>query len=570
MTELTMRSHFPRVLVLLALPLAGIAGAERMQNCALPTVPAPREVTIDGRLDEWDLSGEIALGDGAKEQQDARGARLCAMYNQESLYLALRVKDPTPLTNHVDPAENPDKGWQGDCVQVRFKTSGPASSEVVYLDSWHYSGGKRAAVRMRYPDLAKGLDHRAPVDALTAEGACAFQVDDDGKGYCQEMRIPWGLLLSEGQSPQAGAAYRMGIEVIWGPEGKAAGEVHRVTDLVAYGGVNPKGFYGKMLEWGRLALVQEGNLTQQQRDAIVSEEIPGVKGRKVSTIKYPCSADKSRQQALWHAPETDEPLPLLVGLHSWSTDYRNVGQYGKWCIDHNWVFIGPQFRGANNKPEACGSDLAVQDIIDAVEYAKEHANVDRGRIYLVGASGGGHAAMLMAGRAPELWAAVSAWAGISDIRAWHIECKKAGRHYAGMIEKCCGGPPGASPEVDAQYKKRSPLTHLPNAKNVMLDINVGIHDGHTGSVPVSHSLNAFNAVAAEKDRLSEEDIRYFLQKRRVPDHLKRKPDDLLWEGKGTLFQRTSGKVRITVFDGGHGILQDQALQWLARQQKPND
>jgi len=526
-------------------------------------------VELDGRLDEWDLSGELLLG-GVGGSQGARSARLSAMHDEGSLYVALRVKDPTPLVNHVDPKENPDKGWQGDCIQIRFKTSGPASSEVVYLGSWFHSDGKRAALRACYPDLAKGLDHRVPVDALTARGACAFRVDEDHKGYCQELRIPWRLLLAKGRLPQPGTAYRMGIEVIWGPKEKGGREVHRVTDLVAYRGVNPRGFYGKMLEWGRLVLVEEGELTEQQKEAIVSQEVSGVKDRKVETIQYLCSADESEQPALWYAPESDVPLPLLVGLHSWSTDHRNAGQYAKWCLDRHWVFIGPDFRGPNKKPTACGSELAVQDIVDAVAYARNHANVDPRRIYLVGASGGGHAAMLMAGRAPEIWAGVSAWAGISDLRAWHAECKKAGRHYAGMIEKCCGGPPGASPEVDEQYRQRSPLTYLPKARNVMLDLNAGIHDGHTGSVPVSHSLNAFNAVAAEKDRLSKEDIRHFVQMRQVPERLKRRPGEPPWEGEKTLFQRTSGKVRITVLDGGHGILQDQALQWIARQQKQEE
>ncbi len=65
--------------------------------------------------------------------------------------------------------------------------------------------------------------------------------------------------------------------------------------------------------------------------------------------------------------------------------------------------------------------------------------IDPQRIYLVGVSGGGHMALLMAGRAPEVWAGVSAWCGISDLAAWHRQTKAAGLSYWQSLEKACGG-----------------------------------------------------------------------------------------------------------------------------------
>jgi len=293
---------------------------------------------------------------------------------------------------------------------------------------------------------------------------------------------------------------------------------------------------------------------------------------QVSRIEYPSAADSSDQPAMFYAPESKAPVPLLVGLHTWSADFRQVGgrsPYGRWCIKNDWAFIGPNFRGPNKRPEACGSQLAVDDIISAVKYARKVANIDANRIYLVGASGGGHMAMLMAGRAPEIWAGVSVWVGISDLAAWHAECRKARLRYAGEIEKSCGGPPGAGDKVDLEYRNRSPLTWLPKARaaGVNLDMNAGIRDGHDGSVPISHTLRAFNAVAAPSDRISDADIACMVKKAEIPTHLRKKLSDRTYGSKVPLLRKTSGAARVTVFQGGHEIVPTAALNWLSLQKK---
>jgi pimeloyl-ACP methyl ester carboxylesterase len=306
------------------------------------------------------------------------------------------------------------------------------------------------------------------------------------------------------------------------------------------------------------------------RSALGSAPLLG--GDSVSAIKYPSTADSTDQPAMFYAPISKKNVPLLVGLHTWSGNYKQVGgscQYGQWCVKNNWAFIGPDFRGPNNRPEACGSQLAVDDIISAVKYAQKVANIDASRIYLVGASGGGHMAMLMAGRAPEIWAGVSAWAGISDLKAWHAECKRAKLRYASEIEKSCGGPPGKSDAVDLEYKNRSPLTWLGAAKKagVNLDLNTGIFDGHKGSVPISHTLLAFNAVADPADRISPADIAHMVEKSEVPTHLQKKLSDRTYGPKIPLLRKTSGSARVTIFKGGHDIVPAAALTWLSQQKK---
>jgi acetyl esterase/lipase len=291
---------------------------------------------------------------------------------------------------------------------------------------------------------------------------------------------------------------------------------------------------------------------------------------QVKEIKYVSSADSTLQPALFYAPNAaDKAAPLLVALHTWSGNYRQKMsiQYAEHCIKNGWVFIHPNFRGPNRTPQATGSDLVVADIISVVDCAKDNAGVDPNRIYLAGASGGGYTALLMAGRAPHIWAAVSAWVPIADLQAWYSECRKSGRRYADDIVKSCGGVPNANAGVDRQYKKRSPITYLHKAVGLPLDINAGITDGHTGSVPVSHSLRAFNLVAAQKDRISEEDIKFFTEKAQVPPHLKAELNDPAYGKKAPLFRRSSGKARVTIFDGGHEIIYEAALTWLSKQKK---
>ncbi|MCA9249249.1 MAG: prolyl oligopeptidase family serine peptidase [Planctomycetales bacterium] len=289
---------------------------------------------------------------------------------------------------------------------------------------------------------------------------------------------------------------------------------------------------------------------------------------RAQEIRYTSAADGSRQPAMYHAPRGSLPVPLLVGLHTWSGDYKqqSLRPIELWCIENGWAYIHPNFRGPNVRPEATGSELAVADIVSAVEYAKAETKIDEKAVYLVGASGGGYAALLMAGRHPEIWAGVSAWVPISDLRTWYSECKQANRKYYRNIAASCGGAPGESAEVDRQYQLRSPLTYLDNARGVELHIQAGIHDGHTGSVPVSHSLRAFNAVAAAEDRIAASDIATFVEKQAVPAHLQQQLVDPTFGEKRPLFRRRSGNATITIFEGGHEQVDSAVVAWLEGRQ----
>ena len=288
-------------------------------------------------------------------------------------------------------------------------------------------------------------------------------------------------------------------------------------------------------------------------------------------IDIPSSKDGTLQKVIYWRPESaaydavGPGVPLVVFLHSWSGGYEQGPPWIAQAKKLGWVLVAPDFRGPNSRPEACASDLASQDILDAVAFARRDARIDAHRIYLVGGSGGGHMSLVMAARAPDIWAAVSAWVPISDLAAWHAESSVRKNNYAKMIEQCCGGAPG--PATEAEYRHRSPLFHLAAAKGVPLDINTGIHDGHTGSVPVSHSLRAFNVLAAADRQIAAEDIDFMVREQKIPAKLAAETQSDPERQKATLFRRSSGNVRVTVFEGGHDSEPSAALEWLARQRK---
>lgn len=287
------------------------------------------------------------------------------------------------------------------------------------------------------------------------------------------------------------------------------------------------------------------------------------------TVWVRSSADGTFQPSVFYAPVSEKPVPLLVGLHTWSADYKQENLYFYDAARrYGWGLICPNFRGPNTTPQGCGSDLVLSDIDDAVAEACRRVPIDGRRIYLMGGSGGGYHSLLLAGRRPEIWAGVSAWVPITDLAAWHKEMRDFGFRYADHLEAVCGGAPGTGPDVDRQYRQRSALTWLANATGTPICINHGIHDGHKpNDVPISHSLRAFNLLADESDRLADDLIQSMVETEQVPDFLRSDSTvDPTYE-KPILFRRTSRNVRITLFDGGHEIFAAAGAAWLNRQEK---
>ena len=299
-----------------------------------------------------------------------------------------------------------------------------------------------------------------------------------------------------------------------------------------------------------------------------TRHVPGIQA-----VSIPSPADGSAQRAFFHAPKAEGKRPLLVVLHSWSTDWRqNIGvPYAKFAARNGWAFIHPDFRGPYRRPEAAASDLVAQDIVDAVEYAKQHADVDTSRIYLAGFSGGGMTALAMAARRPELWAGVLAWAPVVDLPAWyeHNATRFPKRRYAGDVAAVCGGPPRPGAPAYDECRKRSPIALLDGARlsGVPIYIATGVRDD---IVPPDHTLRAFNLLAAPADRIPEEAIRHVVARGAVPAALQGAAVDEAYRRAGAPLRldRASGRARVVLFEGGHDVVYNPGLAWLSAQRRP--
>ena len=284
-----------------------------------------------------------------------------------------------------------------------------------------------------------------------------------------------------------------------------------------------------------------------------------------SRTQFTSSLDGSQQEAFIILPadyDPHTPTPMVVSLHSWSADLKQRNVLERAVHDRGWIYLFPNFRGVNQTPEACGSRLAQQDVLDAVDWAQDQYNIDPKRIYLTGTSGGGHMTMMMSAKYPDRWRAASAWVGISHLATWYH--KHAGSKYGNMMKKVCGGAPGDSPSVDTQYSMRSPAVYLAGAKDLALDISAGIHDGHTGSVPIRHSIDAFNVIASANGtpQISESEM----ESLSLPTGRLAKPnagDEGFDEsfGRKHYLRRHSKNARLTIFEGGHEGIAQATVAW---------
>lgn len=284
-------------------------------------------------------------------------------------------------------------------------------------------------------------------------------------------------------------------------------------------------------------------------------------------IEVPCSIDGTAQSADFFPVAETEQRPLLVVLHHWSVgvDSYDATDWANAASAQNWHLLVPDFRGANKRPEACASPLARQDILDAVEFIIDRYPVDESRVYLAGVSGGGHMAMVMGAHAPKRWTAVSAWAGISDLAAWHAETKAVDLKYYRDIEAVVGGAPGTSASVDEELRLRSPIHYLGNAKNLPVEIATGIHDGHAGSVPIHHTIDAFNVIAKALGEPPVDDATIAELSDEAYDEPPAFHDETF--GRGIHLRREAGPSRVTIFEGGHEGIPEAAVAWLAMHQK---
>ena len=191
------------VLALAALPAAR---ATETENLNMQVLPAPGKVVVDGKFDDWDLTGGIFACSDAENLRDQYSQWFHVMYDSQNLYVLARWKDPTPLNN---PGVKGDHGFAGDCLQFRTVTTDAAGKErTAHWTCWKLRDGGD----LMDATYGQRLNEGNIPDAKSQGAQQAFAVDADGKGYVQELAVPWSLLTADKQPLKPGARMVMTVE----------------------------------------------------------------------------------------------------------------------------------------------------------------------------------------------------------------------------------------------------------------------------------------------------------------------------------------------------------------------
>ena len=270
--------------LLLALCVSGATASGRGRHKKLYAVPVPGKVTIDAKLDDWDLSGQI-LSYVVPETQDMQSARTAMMYDAEALYVSGMVRDTSPMMNRHDPKTDPQKAWDADVCQLFFSLDPDMGHPIAFtkfrqgqndvfpvgtMYLWHFTDRKEPCLAMyrgmRFnkalrPDLGE-------IGAIPAEHfQGAFRKMDDGGGYVFEYRIPWKTLPLT-RAPKPDDILAMSMTVFWSrPDGlKTAGGAAWAYDVMSGPGFS----FQNSACWGKLIFRPTGNVPQE----LVTEGLP--------------------------------------------------------------------------------------------------------------------------------------------------------------------------------------------------------------------------------------------------------------------------------------------------------
>ena len=275
--------------------------------------------------------------------------------------------------------------------------------------------------------------------------------------------------------------------------------------------------------------------------------------------------DNSQQKAYFFKSKSAAPEPLVVSLHSWSGTYEQKDELAALSKAKDLNYIHPDFRGVNWTNDACCSDLSMQDIDDAIDYAIKNSKVDLSRIYVIGSSGGGYATLATFMKSKHSIRRFSAWVPISDLPAWYTQSKIMGTKYAENILDCTSSKDSLNLEIAI---RKSPIywkTPVEKLNTTELQIFAGVYDGIQGSVPITHSINFYNKVL--KDKLvndstlfvSDSEKLYLLEFRKALGNLGRIAD------RKVFLKKQSGNLGLTIFEGNHEMLTEYAFNELIKE-----
>ncbi len=290
------------------------------------------------------------------------------------------------------------------------------------------------------------------------------------------------------------------------------------------------------------------------------ESVPGIEDRRIAS-----TADGSEQPVLWLEPEGSRARPLLVILHSWSAAYdQHAGiPFAAWAAENGWAVVAPNFRGVNDDAEAVGSDMAVQDVVDAIDFAVAQEGVDADRVYAVGYSGGGMMALLLAGRHPDKVDAVAAWGPPADLLAFYENSARRGASYVADIRAACGGDPTTNPAARDECVERSALTYADNIRDGGVDVLLGQGIDDTLVLP-NQTARTFNVLADPGDRLTDGQVAA-IGRGEVPSNLSSVTVETYFSAAdpAPVLARASASILLVYVDAGHDMVYEATARWFA-------
>ncbi len=188
------------------------------------------------------------------------------------------------------------------------------------------------------------------------------------------------------------------------------------------------------------------------------------------------------------------PRPLVIGVHGYGASlnlrWQSIYAFGAEANRRGWLLAAPEMHGENPASgggRSLGARAAQRDLIDTVNYVKQHYAVDESRIYLMGFSMGGQTAMLGAAKYPDVFAGVVEYAGFSSLSDWYNETEDWRQTD---IANECGGTPATQP---FEYARRSPQRYALGFKQMPLAI---VHGTADTKVLPHHAQQMYDAVSA--------------------------------------------------------------------------
>ncbi|MFA6290522.1 MAG: hypothetical protein WC637_02000 [Victivallales bacterium] len=276
------------ILAVLCAVASNGAWASSTINRGIHAVPAPVKVSVDGKLDDWDLSGKILICPDVETMRDSYAGEVALMYDADNLYVSVHWKDPVPMGNAHDPRVN-TFGFGGDCLQLRLVTD-----KVVHVTAWYYAVKSEPFINLSFgkgmsQPFGGGSRDLFQTDGSRLQGAAemACLKDADGKGYVQELKLPW-TQITESKRYKPGEQFTCGVELLWG-EGAGNYPMFRIADNVVAGGIPGGDYYRQLENWGPVYVEEKGNLKLPPAEWEL--KLAGTRKANSAKIRYQLPAD---------------------------------------------------------------------------------------------------------------------------------------------------------------------------------------------------------------------------------------------------------------------------------------